>query len=420
MRIAYVTSVYPSVSQRFIVREVEALRARGVEIGLFSVRRALPSDIAGADSERAFAETTAIVPTGLVTFLSGMVWGLFTRPVRLVATMIDAMVSGGGSVIERIRWLAYWVEAVLLARHLVVGSFEHLHCHFGNAGSNVAMLAARLAGIPFSITCHGSELREIRRFRLGVKVERAAFVACISHFGRAQLMLACPARLWDKLQIIRCGLSGPVTPGLNAGTTELLCVGRLSPEKGHLVLIKALDELRRCGTAFRCTLVGDGPLRPTIEAELAARGLSRQVRLTGSLDPAQVDRQYETAGAVVLASFSEGVPVVLMEAMARGIPVVATHVGGIGELVENGVNGLLVPAGDARELADSLHRILSDPEFARTIGARGVQKVRDEFDLERSADRLLELFEQSTRSRRVGALASSSTLCLPATKTADS
>jgi glycosyltransferase involved in cell wall biosynthesis len=186
------------------------------------------------------------------------------------------------------------------------------------------------------------------------------------------------------------------------------------------VLIEALDELHRRGTEFRCTLVGDGPSRPTIESEIARRGLSQQVHLTGSLDPDQVDRQYETAGAVVLASFSEGVPVVLMEAMARGIPVVATHVGGVGELVETGVNGLLVHAGDAKALAAALHRILSDPEFARAMGARGVQKVRDEFDLERSAERLLELFEQSTRTRRVGASTSSSTLCLPATKTADS
>lgn len=447
MKIAYVTSVYPSVSQRFIVREVEALRARGVEIGLFCVRRALPSDIVGSDSERAFAETTAIVPTGICTFLSGMFWGAVTRPVRFGASFFDALMARGGSVIEPVRWLAYWIEAVLLARHLVRGRFEHLHCHFGNAGSNVAMLAARLAGIPFSLTCHGSELREIRRFRLGTKVERAAFVACISHFGRAQLMLACPARLWDKLQIIRCGLSRqdidsktlgaagslpPVRPANDARADELpvapqpkrppelLCVGRLSPEKGHLVLIEALDELQRRGTAFRCTLVGDGPLRPTIESELARRGLSKQVHLTGSLDPGQVDHQYATAGAVVLASFSEGVPVVLMEAMARGIPVVATHVGGIGELVESGVNGLLVHAGDAQALAAALHSILSDADFARSLGARGVQKVRDEFDLDRSADRLLELFEQVTRSHRAKTATGSSTVCLPATKTADS
>ena len=446
MKIAYVTSVYPSVSQRFIVREVEALRARGVEIGLFSVRRALPSDVVGAEARRAFAETTAIIPMGLATFLAGMLWSAGSRPVRLGATLFEALL-GGGSLIERIRWLAYWIEAVLLARHLVRGGFEHLHCHFGNAGSNVAMLAARLAGIPFSITCHGSELREIRRFRLATKVERAAFVACISHFGRAQLMLACPAKDWDKLQIIRCGLSRkdlgfrisgatgsllPVRPADHARADELpvapkperplelLCVGRLSPEKGHLVLIEALDELHHRGTTFRCTLVGDGSLRPTIEAELTRRGLSQQVRLTGSLDPEQVDRQYETAGVVVLASFSEGVPVVLMEAMARGIPVVATHVGGVGELVENGVNGLLVHAGDAKALAAALQRILTDAEFARSLGAHGVRKVREEFDQERSADRLLELFEHSTRHPRTRTATNPTTVCLPTTKTADS
>lgn len=420
MKIAYLSSVYPSVSQRFIVREVQALRARGVTIGLFSVRRALPSDVVGTEAQRDFAETTSIVPFQFVELFGAMFWALTTRPLRTLSALVEAFFAGSSTLAERFRWLAYFVESVPLTRHLARGGYEHLHCHFGNAGSNVALLAAKLADLPFSITVHGSELREIARFRLAEKTHRAAFIACISHFGRAQLMLACPPRDWDKLQIVRCGLSEPVSPGKNAGTAELLCVGRLSPEKGHLVLLDALTELRRRGIDFRCTLVGDGPLRATIESQLDSRGLTEKVRLTGSLDPEQVDRRYDTAGAVVLASFSEGVPVVLMEAMARGIPVVATNVGGVGELVQSGVNGLLVPPGDTESLTDALARILGDSAFARSLGAKGVERVREEFDLDRAVDRLDTLFQDSVRGHRPIAAGNPTSVCLPKAKTVDS
>jgi len=420
MKIAYVTSVYPSVSQRFIVREVRALRARGVEIGLFSVRRALPSDIVGPGAERDFAETTPLIPLHLGAALGALLWGAATRPMRLTSAFVEAFFAGRFSLTERCRWIAYLVEAVLLARHLARGGFEHLHCHFGNAGSSVAMLAAGLAGIPFSITVHGSELRETRRFRLAAKTHRAAFIACISHYGRAQLMLACPPSDWEKLHIVRCGLSEPVSPGKNAASADLLCVGRLSPEKGHLVFLEALDDLHRRGIDFRCTLVGDGPLRPNIESQLAECGLSERVRLTGSLDPAQVDRQYDAAGAVVLASFSEGVPVVLMEAMARGIPVVATNVGGVGELVQDNVNGLLVPPGDPKALADALARVLQDRSFARALGAKGVERVSGEFDLDRSVDQLQSLFQDAVCGRRPTVAPGKSSVCLPETTTIDS
>lgn len=420
MRIAYVSSVYPSVSQRFIVREVNALRARGVEIGLFSIRRALPSEVVGPEAQGDAAETTWLIPPRVAAVVASFVWAVTTRPIRLIQTFARAVGGRRMLLAERLRWIAYFIEAVLLARHLVRGRFEHLHCHFGNAGSSAAMLAAHIAGLSFSITCHGSELRDVQRQRLPTKVKHASFVACVSHFGRAQLLLGCPPRDWGKLHVVRCGVSDNPPRSPSAGTPELLCVGRLSPEKGHLVLLEALGELHREGLDVHCTLVGDGPMRLAIEAAIQRFNLTSVVRLTGSLDPLAVDRLYDAAGAVVLASFSEGVPVVLMEAMSRGLPVVATSVGGIPELVHDGVNGLLVPPGDAAALRDALARLLRDPRFARTLGEKGIERVREEFDLDRAVDRLLKLFEQACPARHAMPATSTKTVCLAQAKTADS
>ena len=293
----------------------------------------------------------------------------------------------------KLLWLAYFLEAVQLARWLDQSKAERLHVHFPNNGSSTGMIAALLVGIPFSMTAHGSELLEPERFQLGLKTEHCDFVACISDFGRKLIQREVSEEHFGKLQIVRCGpaLFQPL-PMPQTDCPEIVCVARLSEEKGHFVLLEALEQLLAAGVRFRCTLVGGGPLEQEIRAAVTARGLQEQVELAGAQPPSAVRAYYERASLVVLASFHEGIPVVLMEAMATERPVVATAVGGIPELIRDGENGWLVPSKDPQALAAALEEALTQPELAAQRAAAGYQAVDAEYRVERSAERMVKLF----------------------------
>jgi len=394
MRIAYLTSRYPAVSHTFILREVQALRACGVEVITFSVRRAGAEDTLGPDARQEAASTRWLVPPPGGELLRAVAWAWVTKPVLSARTLARAVLKRGTTLAQRLKWLCYFGEAMLLAHRLTKQRCDHLHCHFGNSGSSTALLAAQLARIPFSLTCHGSELRSIHEYRLPEKVAQASFVACVSQHGKAQLMLACPPRQWPKLHVVRCGVPAmePAPRDRGSGSAHILCVARLAPEKGHTVLLEALADLRDRRVDFHCTLVGDGPLRPQIEERTRELQLTERMTLTGSLEPKRVAKLYATAHVLVLASLSEGVPVTLMEAMMHGCPVVATRVGGVPELVQDGRSGLVAEPGDPPALADALHRVLINVELADTLARNGNRLVRERFSTDKAASRLQELF----------------------------
>lgn len=390
MKVAYLTSRYPAVSHTFILREVQALRSAGLEIGTFSVRRATAADCLDDEARAEAKQTRALVPPPWAALLSACLWALTTRSRQTFAALRFALAARQ----ERRKWIAYFGEAVLLARWLVDGGYDHLHVHFGNSGSSTGILAAMMAEVPYSVTCHRTELLEPIRYRLPEKLRYARFFVCISKYGRAQLMHVTEPHDWPKIHLVRCGLIDPAAGRMEPGDPQhLLCVARLAEEKAHFVLLEALRMLREDGVPFRCTLVGDGPLRSAIETRIGALDLAESVTLAGAQPPEAVETLYREAGVVVLASFSEGVPVVLMEALSHHRPVVATQVGGIPELVVHGVRGLLVPPGSPRELADALACVIRDPESARKLGEAGAAFVIREFNLEVSARRLLALFD---------------------------
>lgn len=399
MKIAYLTSMYPDVSHTFIVREVAALRSSGVHVETFSVRRPGPGNILGAEARDEAARTRWLVPPSVGAMARACGWLAGRRLPTALMTLGRLTWRGGLRPAAQFKWICYLAEAALLAHWLARERFDHLHCHFGNSGASTGMLAAKLAGVSFSMTCHGSELRAIEAHRLPEKVAAARFVACVSHHGRTQLMLACAPELWSRLHIVRCGVppAEPAAPRLE-GPLRLLCVGRLSFEKGHTVLLSALAELRGRGVDFSCTLVGDGPLRGALQRQAAALGLLDRLVFTGSAEPARVAEHYAACDVVVLASLSEGVPVVLMEAMARGLPVVATRVGGVPELVEHGRTGLVVDPGDSAALAAALAQIAQNRDWALGLGREAVVKVRNHFNISRSAAALARLFAEAVDS----------------------
>jgi glycosyltransferase involved in cell wall biosynthesis len=257
----------------------------------------------------------------------------------------------------------------------------------------------RAAGGPrsWSFTMHGpTEFLDVAGHRLPQKAEDAAFVACISDFARSQLMALTDPACWENLHIVHCGIHpGPAPEERPAGDSpaRLLSVGQLLPRKGHAVLIEALAELAAEGVEIEATIVGGGPERERLEQMAGEMGIGERVRFTGALGQDELPALYEAANIFCLASFAEGVPVVLMEAMAHGVPVVATRIAGIPELVADGETGLVVAPGRAADLAAAIRRLAGDRELAARLGGAGREKVIAEFDQAESAAELKALYE---------------------------
>jgi glycosyltransferase involved in cell wall biosynthesis len=398
MRVAYLASQYPAVSHTFILREIEAVRALGVEVETFSVRRGPEDRALGEDGLAEYARTRVLVPVRVFSYLAAILWALCTRFRLFWKCLIQSVPWREARGLKaKLLWGAYFLEAVQLARWLRQSSAERLHVHFPNSGSSTGMIAALLAEIPFSMTAHGSELLEPERFQLGRKVEQCDFIACISEFGRKLIEAQVGPEHYEKLHIVRCGPAQfDPQPMVETDCPEVVCVARLSEEKGYFVLLEALRRLRDEGVNFHCTLVGGGPLESEIQAALLVDNLQDHVELAGARPPSEVNAFYARASVVVLASFHEGIPVVLMEAMATQRPVVATQVGGIPELIQDGKNGWLVPSKDADALATALREAVSDPSRARERALAGFRTVDTEYRIEGSAKRMVRLFHGET------------------------
>lgn len=397
-RIAYLAGRYPTVSHTFILREVAALRALGLDIMTCSVRCPGPDQIRGP-AERAEAQATfnlldaARKPRRLI----GAQIAALRNPGLYLRTLRKAWSMRGPGLRAAVYQLFYFLEATVLARHLKARGVSHLHNHFAQASGNVALLAARLAGIPFSFTLHGpADFTDPQLWRLDAKIADAVFVACISHYCRSQAMLVSPPEDWDKLHIVHCGVEPARYDAPPAEGQGLLFVGRLAAAKGVPVLIEAMARIRAAHPQAHLVLIGDGPDRAMLEGQVRRLGLSDAVRFTGYQNQDEVADALARSAVFVLPSFAEGVPVVLMEAMAARRPVVATRIAGIPELVQDGVSGRIVPPGDTAALASAVCEVLADPGHAADMGQAGRQKVEADFNVAREAEKLAALFQGGT------------------------
>ena len=395
--IAYLTGEYPKVSHTFILREIAVLRRLGADILPCTVRRAPPKQVVGADQLAARAETFGILETVRRAphrlLLAHLGW-LLRAPGRWLAALRLAWRTRSPGTKAALYQLFYFLEAGLLADHLRRKGVVHLHNHFGDSSCTVAMLTSVISGIPYSYTMHGPAIfYEPRRWRIDEKIARARFVACISHFCRSQGMYFSDPVHWPKLRIVHCGVD-PAAYGRRERRTfgkRVLFVGRLDPVKGAPLLIEAFARAAAEHPDASLTVVGDGPSRAQAETMARDLGLADRVAFLGFRSQAEVADLLEEADMLVLPSFAEGVPVVLMEAMASRIPVVASLVAGIPELVEDGVSGHLVPPGDVATLAARIAALMADPDRARAMGLAGRAKVEAEFDLAKEGAWLLRL-----------------------------
>ncbi len=404
MRIAYLASRYPAVSHTFIQREVAGLRASGVPVDTFAIRRAEAGEVLSRADEAEARGTYALLPVRRSHLVRAHVMALCRSPRAYKATIAEAVrlaPPGGRGLLWQLFYLA---EAILLWDRCARRGVTHLHAHFANVGSDVALLAAhfgRAAGRgprSSSFTMHGStEFYDVPGFRLAEKVRAAAFVACVSDFTRSQLMLFLEEAQWPKLALVRCGVdperfSASRRSRDEGGPVRILTVGRLVGGKGFALLLDAVATLVGRGRDVAMTVVGDGPSREELHARAARLGLAGRVDWLGAVGQDEIRDLYASADVFCLPSFAEGVPVVLMEAMAMEVAVVATRIAGIPELIDEGTSGLLVTPGRADELADALDRLVTDPELRARLGRAGRQAVRDGYDLARWTAVLRERF----------------------------
>jgi colanic acid/amylovoran biosynthesis glycosyltransferase len=402
VRIAYVCSRYPAVSHTFIQREVAALRGLGLDVDTVAIRRAAPEEVL-SQADRAEAQATyAILPARPWHLVRAHAVALLRSPLAYRTTLRRALGLAPRGLRGRLWQLFYFGEAVVLWDRARRRGVAHLHAHFANVGSDVALLAATLgreAGSgpgSWSMTMHGStEFYDVGTYRLAEKVHDARFVACVSDFTRSQLMLFADEEQWPKLRLVRCGvdpqLFGEVSRNGDRGPLRVLVVGRLVSGKGLSLLLDALADVAARGHDVALDVVGEGPAGDALRERAATLGLDGRVRWLGAVGQDEIRRHYAEADAFCLPSFAEGVPVVLMEAMATALPVVATRIAGIPELIEDGESGLLVAPARSDELADALARLAGSPELRSQLGQRGRRAVVDGYDAGRWARTLADL-----------------------------
>jgi colanic acid/amylovoran biosynthesis glycosyltransferase len=395
-RIAYLVSQYPAVNHTYIVREVRELRRLGWDIHVASIRPdTRPAEQLTREEQEERASTWCAKTQGFARALIAHLACLATRP-RSYARGLFAVAGLAGADLRKAAWnLLYFTEALLVGRWMQSRDLAHVHIHYA---STVGLFLAKSFPIDISITIHGSgEFEDPRRFHLRAKIQAATFVRAISNYGRSQLMKASDPDQWSKFELVPLGID-PQEFAARArlddrrDTFELLSVGQLTPAKAQRILIEAVARLTAQGRKLRLRLVGDGPERAALENYIVANGLSAVVSLEGALNQDQLKAFYARCDAFVLPSFAEGIPVVLMEAMAMQIPCVATWITGIPELIQDGVDGLLVPPSDVAQLADAIARLIDDPALSHQIANVGRRKVVKGFNLGTNIDKLAAMF----------------------------
>jgi colanic acid/amylovoran biosynthesis glycosyltransferase len=393
-RLAYLLSRYPASSHTLFLHEVTGLRYRGLGIETASLHppgRSIdnlpPDEAAEADTtfylhnDQQFATALRILAT------------IFAHPLVFLRGLACVASTANLTLRQRFAWLEHLAEGLLLGRWMKQRGLPHLHVHFGGPVATVGMLTSAAWGIPWSLTIHGpEELVNSDSYHLREKLDRASFVFCISDFCRSQLYQLTPSSLWPRFEVVRLGVdpvmlspqsrtnSSAIT-GPGPRILEIVCVGRLAPAKGHLILLEALRLLRERGAPVRLTIVGAGPDRPVLDAFVALHKLDDQVTLTSALSHTHTLTHLRRADIFALASFSEGMPVSLMEAMALGLPCVSTSVAAIPELIRSGVDGLLVPPANPQALADAIESLASDSAFRKSLGQSARQRIISQYNL---------------------------------------
>lgn len=403
MRVSYFINQYPKVSHSFIRREILALERLGMTVQRIALR-GLKDVLVDPDDLSERANTKYVLDDGMLRMLLSVFKMLVSNPLKFFQAFKLALNMGWRAERPLPYHLVYFAEACQIAIWMKSFGAEHVHAHFGSNSTEVVMLAHALGGPPYSFTVHGpEEFDKPQALKLAEKIRHAAFVAAISSYGRSQLFRWIEDKYWHKVKIVHCGLEQSFydvdsSPSQLPRIARLICVGRLCEQKGQLLLLEACRTLKDKGLVFELLLAGDGEMRPEIERMVIAYDLSANVKITGWISSSQVRDEILASNAMVLPSFAEGLPVVIMEAMALKRPVISTFVAGIPELVIHGHNGWLVPAGSVAELAIAIEELLStSTQQLKDMGEAAYSRVRQRHDIDTEAKKLAALFIESAK-----------------------
>lgn len=417
MTIAYLVNQYPKVSHSFIRREIAGVEACGIQVARFSIR-SCGAELVDEVDKQELEKTRIVLGVGKIGLLLALIGVAITRPMRFLSALKLMFQVGWSSERGVLRHLAYLAEACVLLGWFADSGVVQVHAHFGTNSTTVAMLCHALGGPPYSFTVHGpEEFDKAQAIALEEKIKRAAFVIAISSFGKSQLYRWCEHEQWSKIHEVHCGvdelfLTKHHTPVPDV--PQLVCVGRLCEQKGHLLLVAAASQLLAEGLPFMLVLVGDGPLRTEIEIMITKLGLQDHISITGWASNNDVQQQILASRAMVLPSFAEGLPVVVMEALALSRPVISTYVAGIPELVESGVCGWLVPPGSIEALTTAMRAALQcSVEKLEQMGQVGALSVAQRHDAAIEASKLAALFRSNIEKAQNQASARSGSALLP-------
>jgi glycosyltransferase involved in cell wall biosynthesis len=389
---------YPKHSQTFLLDEVVAVHGRELEIVPVALNPPDTGDVE-SDIERRESTRTFYVKSQSPLRVAKVVWQTFRRDPGGVTSVLLRTVASARAHLRDAIWRVFaFVEAAVVWENCEANGCRHVHAQFGTAPATVAMIAAELGNqltsgkepVTWSYTIHGyHEFTAEDRNDLARKTSSAAFVVAISDYTRSQLMRLSPPRDWEKLHRVHCGVDlerfayeprdNPHDP------PTVVTVGRLSPEKGQFAMLDAALVLKSRGVQVRMKIIGDGPSRAELHERARVLDVDDVVEFTGPVAPEVVAEELGNADVFCLASFAEGIPVSVMEALARGVPVVATYVGGVPELIETGVSGWAVPAGRADLVADAIEALVGDAELRARVQKEGRRRVETEHDLRRTS-----------------------------------
>lgn len=399
-KLAYLVSQYPATSHTFILREVLGLIEHGFDIHPASINSdTRPINAVTADERAQREQTYYVKQHGLRGAVAGHAWAIIHHPKGylrgLVASLRRCLIEPGRTPTH----LFHFTEALMLGRWMAASGLNRLHVHFATAAASVASLVKASFPIHLSMTVHGpDEFNNVRTEHFAEKIARADQVICISHFARSQSMQHSAPAHWHKFSVVRLGVDpmqfSPAAAPQTGPAFSLLCVGRLTPAKGQHLILDALATLRERGLSASLTLVGEGPDRASLEQHCLRLGLSDQVRFTGALNQDEVRPLYHSHHAFILPSFAEGIPVVLMEAMASGLPCITTRIAGIPELIEHEHSGLLSFASDVTSLCDNIQRLAQDDALRLSLCENGREKVCADFNLNSNIRKLAGVFQE--------------------------
>lgn len=399
-RVAYVMSRFPKLTETFIVGEILAVERLGVDVEIYPLLR--HRDFFVQPDAASLVARAHYEPFFSWPILRSQLAYLFRSPRTYLAAFGTVLRVTWGSRNFLVGGIATFPKVAHLARVLRARGVRHVHCHFANHPALAGLVIQRLAGIPFSFTAHGSDLHRDRR-GLRAKVTRSAFVAAVSAYNRDVILDECGQDFRSKVPVIHCGVDTaafvvrPRTVGRD-GVLKILSVGTLHEVKGQAVLIDALASIAHRDVQFSCRLIGEGPDRRALADQIARHGLEHRVSLDGARNSLAVAAAMREADVFVAPSVPsrdgrrEGIPVVIMEAMASGLPVVASDLSGIPEIVDDGVTGRLTPPGDIEAIARALVELASDPALRDRFGREGRLRVEREFDVNASAEQLVQRF----------------------------